>query len=354
MDDLVLAHRLRAVVGRSVPGVAVAIVDADGLRARAALGVADLASGVAASTDMSCLWFSMTKVVTVTAAMRLAEARLLDLDEPVLRHVPAVALLKPRRDAARITARHLMSHSAGIANPFPLSWIHRPDEAGPDLEEWVDRLLLKHRRLRFEPGTRSSYTNLGTLVLGVVMQRVTASPFTDLISRQVLEPLGMRRTGFGLRAEGPHATGYHPRWSPMRVLLPRWVVGEPIGRWIALRPFLVDGAPYGGLVGPVEDTARFLRMHLRDGELDGVRLLTPAMTTAMREITTAGSRFDLGLGWFRPSSARRTGQPFVEHLGGGAGFFNIMRIYSTPRVGIAVMGNATRYDIDAVAALALG
>ncbi len=47
------------------------------------------------------------------------------------------------------------------------------------------------------------------------------------------------------------------------------------------------------------------------------------------------------------------GSAFVEHLGGGAGFFNVIRIYPTRGVGLAVMGNATKYDIDAVAALAL-
>ena len=353
MDDLILAKHLRTVIGRSVPGVAVVIVDADRIRARAAVGAADLASGAVASTQMSCPWFSMTKVVTVTAAMRLAEDGLLDLDEPVLKHVPAVALLKPTTDGARITPRHLMSHSAGIANPIPISWIHRIDEAGPDLDDWVDRLLRKHSRLRFEPGTRSSYTNLGTLVLGAAMQRVAASPFEEVIKRRVLEPLGMSLTGFGFSSDAVRATGYHRRWSLMRLLFPRWVVGETIGRWIALRPFLVDGAPYGGLIGPIGDTARFLRMHLRDGELDGVRLLTASATTAMREITKLGKCFDLGLGWFCPSRARAAEPPFIEHLGGGVGFWNVMRIYPTRRIGVVVMGNATRYNIDAVAALAL-
>ena len=71
MDDVLRGQGVRAVVGRSVPGVAVAIVDAYGVRAQAAVGVADLASGVPASTEMSCPWFSMTKIATVTAAMRL-------------------------------------------------------------------------------------------------------------------------------------------------------------------------------------------------------------------------------------------------------------------------------------------
>jgi CubicO group peptidase (beta-lactamase class C family) len=94
-------------------------------------------------------------------------------------------------------------------------------------------------------------------------------------------------------------------------------------------------------------------MHLRDGELDGARILAPESTAAMRWITSSARRFDLGLGWFRPASQRDADPPFVERLGGGAGFFNLIRIYPTQAVGIAVMGNATHYDINAIASLAL-
>jgi CubicO group peptidase (beta-lactamase class C family) len=73
----------------------------------------------------------------------------------------------------------------------------------------------------------------------------------------------------------------------------------------------------------------------------------------MRQITVRGRRYDLGLGWFRPASQRDADPPFVEHLGGGAGFFHVIRIYPSRDVGVAVMGNATRYHIDAVARLAL-
>ncbi len=94
-------------------------------------------------------------------------------------------------------------------------------------------------------------------------------------------------------------------------------------------------------------------MHLRDGELGGRRILDAGSAAAMRQITLRGKRFDLGLGWFRPAGRRDANPPFVEHLGGGAGFFNVIRIYPTLGVGAAVMGNATSYGIDAIAALAL-
>jgi CubicO group peptidase (beta-lactamase class C family) len=139
----------------------------------------------------------------------------------------------------------------------------------------------------------------------------------------------------------------------MRLFLPRWVEGGSTGRWLALNPFLLDGAAYGGLVGSPEDAARLLLMHLRDGELDGHRSLSAEGAIDMRRITMRGRRFDLGLGWFVPGNRRDADPPFVEHMGGGAGFFNVMRLYPTAGVGAIVMGDATKYDIDAVASIAL-
>ncbi len=122
---------------------------------------------------------------------------------------------------------------------------------------------------------------------------------------------------------------------------------------MTFRRFLVDGAPYGGLVGTADDAARFAQMHLNDGKLDGVRILTSDHAVEMRRITARGRRYDLGLGWFVPASQRDANPPFAEHLGGGGGFFNVMRIYPSLGVGIVVMGNATKYNIDKVASLAI-
>ena len=350
-----LEVRLRSTVEGHVPGIAVAVVDANGIRDAVGVGMADLAAGRPASPEMVCPWFSMTKIATATAAMQLVEGGVLDLDAPLASHVPQMRHLRPASDAAGITARHLLSHSAGLANPIPVGWIHPLDQPGPDADTFLDGLLSKHEKLRFEPGAKSSYSNLGMLVLGAAMANLTGEPFSDLVRRGVLDPLDMESTGFAYSPamEARVATGYHPRQSLMRFMLKRWVIGRPVGRWISLNSFLLDGQAYGGLIGPVTDASRFVRMHICEGELDGVRVLDASSARRMRDVQFPGRRFDFGLGWFRPSSARHADPPFVEHLGGGAGFFNVIRIYPTRGVGIAVMGNATKYDIDAVAALAL-
>jgi len=351
----IAGERIRALAGEGVPGVVVLVAGPEGVRAAGAAGLADIAARVPASPGMVCPWFSMTKIVTATAAMRLAERGLLDLDAPIAGHAPVLRQVRPGGWASRITARHLLSHSAGLANPIPVRWVHPADQPTPDPDTFLRGLLARHRRLRFEPGSRAHYSNLGPLVLAAALTTASGQPFTDLIAAEILRPLAMAATSFSYtpQTRTRAAVGYHPRRSPMRLLLPRWAIGEPAGRWISLQPFLVDGPAYGGLVGPVDELARFLQLHLRDGELDGTRILSPQSATAMRQINVPGHHYDLGLGWFRPTSQRNADPPFVEHLGGGVGFFNLIRIYPTRSVGVAVMGNVTKYPIDAVARLAL-
>ncbi|HZD02638.1 MAG TPA: serine hydrolase domain-containing protein [Actinomycetes bacterium] len=69
---------------------------------------------------MVCPWFSMTKIVTATTAMRLVERGMLDLDEPIVHQVASMRRLRPASRAGRTTARHLLTHSAGLANPMPV------------------------------------------------------------------------------------------------------------------------------------------------------------------------------------------------------------------------------------------
>jgi CubicO group peptidase (beta-lactamase class C family) len=130
-------------------------------------------------------------------------------------------------------------------------------------------------------------------------------------------------------------------------MLPHGILGDKVNGFTSLHRFYVDGSSYGGLLGSVEDAARFLQVHLNGGELNGRKILSPEMVTLMQKIDKRGKKLDVGLGWFRRHSGAGDGQ-FVEHLGGGIGFFNIMRLYPEESLGIVVMGNATKYDQEAI------
>jgi len=330
-----------------VPGLSVAVVRAAGTVWERGFGFADLAAGTAATASTVYPWFSMTKIATATAVMRLAEGGELDLDAPAdeyFRGFKVVSQPEP------VTVRHLLNHSSGLPNPVPIRWVRPAGATAPDHRDFVRRLLARNRRLKYAPGERARYSNLGYLVLGEVISEVSGARYEEYVREEILSPLGMSGTGFSypLPAEDAAATGYHPLRRPLaplfRAALPRGVVGPRHGRYVTFNPFYVLGPAYGGLIGGVSEAARFVRLHLNGGVVDGTRLLTQESVTEMRRITPRGGERDFGLGWYRPRAARELRPHFVEHLGGGAGFRNVMRIYPEEDLGVVMMGNATSYD----------
>jgi CubicO group peptidase (beta-lactamase class C family) len=335
----------------AVPGLSVSVAKDDRLVWARGFGFADVATAIPATPKTSYLWFSMTKIVTATAVMRLAEGGHLDLDAPADEYFRAFKVVS---QPAPVTVRHLLSHSSGLANPLPIRWV-RPADAPPSVHgAFVGRLLAKNRRLRFVPGDRAAYSNLGYLVLGEVISEVSGTRYEDYVREEILVPLGMRRTGFVYpepAGEGA-ATGYQPLRKPLapllRAALPRGVVGPRQGRYVSFNPFYVKGAAYGGLVGGVDEASRFVLLHLSGGEVDGTRLLSAESVKAMQRIIPRGGKRDFGLGWFRSRQDEGRRTAFVEHLSGGAGFWNVMRIYPEESLGVVVMGNTTSFDHEAM------
>ena len=351
--DARLEHVLEREVGRSVPGLAVLAADAERVLVDRSSGVADLASGVAMTPDAACNWFSLTKLVTATAAVQLSDRGRLDLDAPVVEVYEPFAVMEPATRARSVTTRHLLSHAAGVANPMPIRWVHRADQPGPDPSTFVESLLAKHRKLRTDPGERAVYTNVGYLVVGEIIARVAGVPYTEHVRTEILEPLGMTRTDFVVAPETVWARGNQRRATAlgalMPLLVPRSIIAGRQGAFRTLRHFYVDGAAYGGLVGPPSDAIRFARAHIGDGQLDGVRVLSTDAARNMRRIVARGRHFEVGLGWFR--RGRNPGM-HLEHLGGGAGYWSCLRVEPDRGLTAVTMGNATKYDHESLVAAA--
>ena len=336
-----------------VPGLSVCVVDKDGVLLARGHGSADRARGSAATASTQYLWFSMTKIVTATAALRLADEGRLDVAAPAADYVDYLAA--PRGEQP--TVLHLLTHTAGLGNPLPIRWVHPADDPAPDADALLRRLMRRRGIHRYPVNAAARYSNVGYLALGQVISAAVGMPFEAYVEESILRPLRMTSTGFRYAAGSDRATGYvrGPRvMDPLlRRVLPPGIAGPRSGPYLALNPFYVDGPAYGGLVGDVLDAGAFLRMHLRDGELDGERILSAPTARAMRNIDHPGKPFDHGTGWFRrPSDATDT---WVEHFGAGAGFWNVMRLYPERGVGIVLMSNSTRtYDFEPLFALLAG
>jgi len=303
--------------------------------------------------DTACNWFSMTKIATATTAVLLAERGVVHLDEPV-----ATRLGDVWPDAfGAVTMRHLLSHSAGLRNPLPIRWVHAACDPVPDQRAFLARLMRRQRRPRYQPGTRAAYSNVGYLAAGVVIAEVTGRPIDEVVDDELLRPLRMRRTAFGWDRlpDVARATGYHPAPAAMgpvlRRLVPAGLVDERQGGSFPLAPFEVDGPAYGGLVGSARDAVRLVALHADRGLVDGQRLVTEASIVAMSTIGDLPGKRHFGLGWFRDE-----GDPSgnVQHLGGGMGFFNVMRLDPRRGVGVVILSNTTRrWDISGAADAAI-
>jgi CubicO group peptidase (beta-lactamase class C family) len=342
---------VNAVMRRShIPGLSLAMTSHDQLLCADAFGYASLSTRLPATPRTSYLWFSMSKIVTATAALRLADEGRLDLDTPITTYVPGYP---NSHMSARPRVRQLLNHTAGVANPLPLRWVRPAGDAAPDPQEFLTQLLVKHGKPRYEIGGQAHYSNLGYLILAEIVALTAGRPFEQYVDDAVLRPAGMHHTGYRYRNDGERATGYirMPRAATpaVKALLPRGLVGQRHCRYLSFRPFLVNGAGYGGLVGDVVDTARLAALHLNDGSIDGHRVLAGDTARRMRRIDTPGTKFDLGLAWFRKVGRREASPTFIEHYGAGGGFYNVIRLYPDLRVGMVLMANTTAaYDHDLV------
>jgi CubicO group peptidase (beta-lactamase class C family) len=177
----------------TVAGLSVSVVKGDRLVWVKGFGFADLATASPATPQTSYLWFSMTKIVTATAVLRLAEGGKLDLDAPADEYFRGFKVVS---QPVPVTVRQLLNHSSGLANPLPIRWVRPADAPDSDHSAFVSRLLAKHRKLKSVPGERASYSNLGYLVLGEVISEVTGASYEEYVREEILSPLGIVRTGF--------------------------------------------------------------------------------------------------------------------------------------------------------------
>src|SRR4051794_20469999 len=186
-DAGALAERLAALP--MVPGVQVATVSSGAIDTAAA-GVADTESGAAVTTETRFRPGSITKLLTATLVLQCVDDGLVDLDDPVRKHLPAFRLAAGT-DADRVTVRHLLGHSSGIdAGDL---FVDVGDDDGC-LAAYVE--LVADAGLLFEPGRWMSYNNAGFVLAGRLVEEVRGEPWDVVARRRVVDPLGMEATSF--------------------------------------------------------------------------------------------------------------------------------------------------------------
>ena len=313
IDDSPLAAAFAAA---NLPGAAAMIVDRQGTRYAGAFGSADAAAGLPMREDTICQIASMTKAITSVGAMQLVEQGRLVLDAPIGDVLPELAdaqvitgfaedgAVQTRPALRPVTLRHLLTHTSGLGYPFVQTEVLRYHQSigMPKLgtREWARMPLM------FDPGERWEY-GVSTDYVGFAIEAATGSDLRSYLAEHIFQPLGMNDTDF--RHELPaDAARVHAR--------------GPDGS-LATYPIQMGGGDYsnggGGLSSTAPDYARFMRMILRGGELDGVRILS-AETVAEMGRNQVGPLRAGAMGSSMPELAGPFDPIPDQHTGWGLGF----------------------------------
>ncbi|PKW08807.1 CubicO group peptidase, beta-lactamase class C family [Streptomyces sp. 1222.5] len=257
---------------------------------------------------------SITKTFTAVLVMRLRDEGLLDLGDPLEKHLPGTG-------AGEATIAQLLAHTAGLAAESPAPWWERtPGSLRPELGDVLGEEPLLH-----PVGRRHHYSNPGYTVLGALVEELRGAPWEEVLRAEILEPLGLRRTS--AQPEPPNAGGWavHP-WAD--ALLPEPL--EDLGRM----------APAGQLWSTTGDLARFAAFLARGDDrvlcAESVReLRTPAAPAEAADVLE-GTSYGLGM-----QIQRRDGRLLVGHSGSLPGFLANLTIGVEDDVAAVVLANCT-------------
>jgi CubicO group peptidase (beta-lactamase class C family) len=306
-------------------GVVVLAADKDKVLSLDAVGYADLAAKTPMRPDALFWIASQSKPITATALMMLVDEGKVKLDDPIEKYLPEfrgqmfikeqdadhVLLAKPTHP---ITVRNVLSHTSGLP---PTSPIEQPTLDQLPLSVRVRSYALAP--LKFDPDSKWDYSNAGINTAGRIIEVVSGMPYEDFLQQRLFGPLGMVDTTFWPNAEqlGRLAKSYGP--NKARTALAEGRIGQ-------LRYPLDDRAnrwamPAGGLFSTAADLARFCRMILNGGQLDGRRYLSEAAVKLMTsKQTPAALPQEYGLGWgaggtFGHGGAYKTNMSIDPRLG---------------------------------------
>jgi CubicO group peptidase (beta-lactamase class C family) len=253
--------------------------------------------------DLSTLWdlASLTKVAGLTSAMMLlVESGQVDLDAKVSRYIPEFT----GRWKDGVTIRHLLTHSSGLPAWRPLY---------KEAESPADAMALAIATpLDTTPGIRMVYSDLGLIILGDMVRRVSGRPLDAFLQERVFKPLGMSETLY--RPD----SSLLPRIAPTEV--DPWRQRHLRGEVHDENAFALGGVSgHAGLFSTGRDLVRLARMYLGQGVLDGHRFIGAATIDSFTTVqdSTLSRR---ALGWETPNGTNSAGRLMSPRSFGHTGF----------------------------------
>jgi CubicO group peptidase (beta-lactamase class C family) len=317
--DPLITHTMRE---GKFPGFAIGIVEDDRLVYSRGFGEMKLGDSTLPVTPETLFHMaSITKPFVATAVMQLVEQEKVDLNAPVTKYVPYFHLKDPRYKD--ITVRHMLTHTSGMPDVKDYFW-NKPEYDDGALERYVRSL--EDKALLWPPGQKFRYSNMAFEVLGDLVAKVSGMSFDDYVEANILRPVGMKSSTLLYKNADPArlAAGY--------TKLNGAVV--PVAHY----PYNRAHSPSSNLHSNVEDMARWIRVNVNRGELDGRRILKSSTYDILWKPAAPipERNWHVGISWFL---AEAKGQQIVMHSGSDDGFTTHLALLPARKAGVVMMFN---------------
>lgn len=334
-----LEEKIKKIVeDNDLPSVSYCVVKNDEVLYSNAQGFADEANNRLATDKTLYLVASVSKTITAVALMKLFEEKLISLDEDINQYLP-FSVRNPGFPNTEITFRMLLTHTSSISDEFQdgFDLYCFGEDCSMTLEQYFNEVFLSNGQFFSEnnfsdnqPGTVEDYSNLGSALVGYLVERIAQTPFDVYCQDKIFTPLGMTKTAWRLSG------------------LPMEEIAVPYAPEItSSNPhYTFPDYPNGGLRTTVLDLSRFLRTVIQNGTFNGVQILSPESMSEMKTLQFGSSEQCLSF-YFDNINGKR----ILGHSGGEAGATAEMYYDTNTNVGVIVFSNVEDAPLDNVMTL---
>lgn len=322
---------------QNIPALSVIIFDESGPLYEKYLGQSNIAENRALAASDLFLMASISKVVTGTALLQLHEDGQFALDDNINDYLPFNVSVP--NESTAITFRMLLTHTSGIADGSALDGQYYYGEDSPvGLRFFLENYLVpggdfynaNENFHNFEPGTVHEYSNVGSALIGVLVEQISNKDFNTYCKENIFQPLGMTRT----------------YWSLEEALQANQTIVQPYNYtnsgFESIQHYTFTDYPNGGLRTTGRDMLSLLRAFLQGGNSNGHQLLDAGTVNAMLTPQIPSIDNQVGLHTFVMNAEHN----LWGHDGGEQGVATIMGFNRETKVGAIILVNQGDADLD--------
>ena len=317
-----------------IPALSALIFDTDKIVYEGYFGQSNIAQNKALQEDHLFLLASVSKVVTATALLQLYEKGHFKLNDPINDYLDFEVTVPGYTKA--ITFQMLLTHTSGIADGASMDDEYYYGKDSPvALDNYLENYLTPNGRYyderdnfhNFQPGSEHEYSNIGTALMGVLVEEITGMNFSDYCQQYIFMPLGMRHTAWRLSTIDDFIVQPYDYYR---------------GNYEAIGHYTFTDYPNGGLRSTARDLFQFLSAFVQGGTVGNYQLLKSSTIKRMTTLQIPTVDESMGLHLFQLDQEEN----LWGHDGGEQGVATIMAFSPDTKVGVILLANQGEADLE--------